>query len=166
MPNDFLLQFQHKFFLDMTNASDITKAVWTRMAAGWKSVDITGEENTDDTAYLDGNGGTTTTVMGGMISFEFTGDFDNGNEIHRFILGKLAQYGTNRIVNFKWETPAPEGFSTGYVFEGSATLLDLNPASGDANAKSEIAVTIRFNGVPKVTEPTPISSGSSTTSGS
>ncbi|WP_419146672.1 phage tail tube protein [Priestia endophytica] len=51
--------------------------------------------------------------------------------------------------------PAPPGYSTGYVFEGPATLTGIAPASGDADAKSEISVSISFNGAPKVTDPVP-----------
>lgn len=153
MANDFLLQFQHKFYIDITENADIDNPTWTRFATGWKSVDITENEEIDEVAYLDGEGGKTTTVMGGTISFDFTGDFDNANDVHLFILGKIGRYGIHRIVPFKWETPAPEGFDTGYVFKGLATLSNIAPASGDADAKSEITVTVTFNGKPDITPP-------------
>lgn len=153
--NDFLLQFQHKFSLDISDVPDFETPVFELMGAGWKSVDISGDENTDDTAYLDGAGGKTVTVMGGMPTFEFTGDYDNANTIHRFIMSKFAQYGKKRITNFKWEMPPSEGYTTGRTFSGPATIHGLDPASGDADAKSEISVSISFNGNPEITEPVP-----------
>lgn len=153
--NDFLLQFQHSFFIDISDPIDFETPVYTQLAAGFKSVDITGNENTDDTAYLDGNGGRTITVIGGMPTFEFAGDYDNNNEIHAWLMTKFAQYGSARITNFKWEMPAPEGFSAGTIFSGPATIYDLDPASGDADSKSELSVSISFNGAPEVTPPVP-----------
>ncbi|MCY8345047.1 capsid protein [Bacillus haynesii] len=152
--NDFLLNFQHRFDIDISDTPDFENPVYTRMAAGWKSVEISGDENTDDTAYLDGDGGKTTTVMGGMITFSFTGDFDNNNDVHLFLMSKMGKYGIHRVTNFKWTTPPPPGFATGRIFEGPATLSEINPVSGDADAKSEITVTVSFNGNPKIIEPT------------
>lgn len=151
--NDFLLQFQHTFSIDISDNPDLDLPVYTQLAAGWKSVDISGNESTDDTAYLDGNGGRTITVLGGMPTFEFTGDYDNNNNIHAFLMKKFTKYGSARVTSFKWEMPPADGFTSGMIFEGPATIHDLDPAGGDADSKSEISVSISFNGQPDITNP-------------
>lgn len=153
MENDFLLNFQHTFSIDISDVPDFSIPVYTVMAAGWKDFSIDGDETTDDTAYLDGAGGKTVTVTGGMVTFEFTGDYDKGNDIHQFVMSKFGTYGKKRIVPFMWELPAAEGFTSGRVLSGAATIHNLSPAGGDADGKSEISLSISFNGNPTIVEP-------------
>lgn len=153
MDNDFLLNFQHTFSIDISPVPNFTTPVYTVMAAGWKDFSIDGDETTDDTAYLDGNGGKTVTVTGGMVTFEFTGDYDSSNAIHQFVMSKFGSYGKTRVVSFMWELPAADGFTSGRVLSGPATIHNISPSSGDADGKSEISLSISFNGNPTIVEP-------------
>ncbi|MFC4075221.1 phage tail tube protein [Salinithrix halophila] len=138
----FLVESKHNFYINTTPEAGAGGETYVRMAAGFKSVDPQMNEENDQTAYLDGNGFATTTVMGGQLTLEFTGDRLYGDPAQDWIFSKMATIGTKRNTTFKWEQPSGE------IFEGPVTLAVINGPTGDANSKGEVTVEVHFNGEP------------------
>lgn len=141
----FLIQSKHKFHIDTT--PDAAEPTYVRLARGFSSFEPGGNEDTDQTPYLDGGGLKSTTVMGGQITLTFEGHRYYGDPAQDYIFSKAAKL-DERETRFKWEEP------DGTLTEGSVTIASIEGPSGEAGSKGEISVEIHFNGTPTITEPT------------
>ncbi|MFD2658628.1 phage tail tube protein [Gracilibacillus thailandensis] len=143
MANEGLLvQSKHKLEIDVTPNSTPT---FERVAKGFSGLDPSMNEETDQTAYLDGDGYLTTTVMGGQYTTTLSGHRYYGDPAQDFIFSKRFGLGNERETTYRITEP------DGTIIEGPCTLAEITGASGDANAKGEITVAIHFNGKPAIT---------------
>lgn len=146
-----LVQSKHKFEINIEPGAD--PGTFERMAKGFSSFEITNNDETDQTQYLDGDGFASTTVMGAQLTLSFGGHRYFGDAAQDWIFSKAMEIGSGRETEFRWTLPSGE------IFEGPATLAVIDGPSGDANAKGEITVEVHFNGKP---EYTPADGGSTT----
>ena len=116
------------------------------LAAGLTSVDAAGNEEVDQTPYLDGEGFGTSDVTGGQPTFSFDGHRLYGDDAQDFIFDKRFEYGNARRCEFEIEAP------DGSTVSGEATIANIEGPGGEANAKSEISFEIHFAGKPTFTE--------------
>ena len=138
------------FFLNSAYTFEIGDDVTTlnTLGAGLSEVDVQNNEETDQTAYLDGDGFLTTDVIGAQLTFEFTGHRLYGDVAQDFVFGKVLSLGSARNCHFSVTDPE------GGIFAGPATVtITSGIGGGAANAKSEISFGVHFNGKPEYTEP-------------
>ncbi|MBN6889900.1 hypothetical protein ACUXCC_003476 [Cytobacillus horneckiae] len=119
-----------------------TKEELHPLAAGISTVDPSSEESTEDYAYYDGNGGSEEVTTGLKTAYAFSGNRkyadDPAQELIRNKLFKINE----REVYFQVTEP------DGRVIEGPATLKDITPFGGDANARATFEFTVTFRGIP------------------
>lgn len=139
----FLTQSQHLFEIDTTPGG--ASPTFSRMGKGFTSAEPSPNEETDQTAYMDGEGWLTTAVLGGQLTLAFSGHRYYGDAAQDFIYDNQFAFGGARETTFRWTLP------DGTVIEGPCTLAEITGASGEANAKGEISVSVHFNGKPTVT---------------
>lgn len=141
----FELNYKNQFFVGEAGAEEADK----RIGGGVSSFGTEANEETDDTAYLDGGGVGTTDVVGGQPAVTFEGHRLYGDEAQDFIFSLQNKYNNDRVVPFKWVQP------DGTTLTGPATIMNIEGPGGDANAKGEISFEARFRGAPEVTDGTP-----------
>lgn len=137
----FLTESKHLFYLNLKQPGDSTNH-YERLARGFSSFEPEMNEEQDQTAYLDGGGFASTTVMGGQLTISFGGHRYYGDAVQDWIFEHLAMIGNNRETDFYWIQP------NGYIYHGPVTLAAVTGPSGDANSKGEIEVEVHFNGEP------------------
>jgi hypothetical protein len=140
-----LVQSKHLFEINITPEAGEGMETWSRLAKGFNSFEVSTNEETDQTYYLDGDGFGTTTVMGAQLTITFSGHRYYGDPAQDWIFSKVMEIGTERETQFRWTLP------TGEVFEGPCTLAEISGPSGDANSKGEVSVDIHINGKPTYT---------------
>lgn len=143
----FELMYKHKFEINTTPGTEPGTLV--QIAKGVKNVAPAINENLDQTPYLDGNGFSTSEVIGAQLTLAFTADRDYDDAAQNFIFGKMIALGAARHATFTWTEP------DGGKFTGDCTIANIAPPSGDAGAKGECSFEIHFNGQPTYTPPAP-----------
>lgn len=144
---EFELQYKNNFEIDVTPESDVE--TFERLAAGITSVEPSNNEETDDSAYYDGEGFSESDVIGAQLVLAVSGHRKYGDPAQDFIFSRFLEIGNARRTNFRWTTPVGE------IFEGNITISAIEGPSGEARAKGEIGFEIRFNGKPTYT-PAPV----------
>lgn len=139
MSNEFYLNSNYKFEI---GDDELTLKT---LGAGLSSVDVQGNEEIDQTPYLDGEGFGTSDVTGGQPVYAFEGHRDYADDAQNYVFGKQFSYGNDRRCVFKVTAP------NGEVVEGSATIANIEGPDGDANAKGEVSFEVHFNGKPTFT---------------
>lgn len=142
---NFELNYKNQFFLGAQGALEAD----TRIGGGISSFGTESNEETDDTAYLDGGGVGTSDVVGGQPAVTFEGHRLYGDPAQDLVMGLQNKYNQDRVVSFKWVQP------DGFTLEGPATIMNIEGPGGDANAKGEVSFEVRFRGAPTITEGTP-----------
>lgn len=142
----FELNHKNEFYVDEGSAEEATK----RIGGGISTFGTESNEETDDTAYLDGGGVSTSDVIGGQPAVTFEGHRLYGDVAQDFIFSLQHLYNQDRVVKFRWVQP------DGTVIAGPATVMNIEGPGGDANAKGEVAFEIRFRGAPTITEAVPV----------
>jgi hypothetical protein len=137
-----LLNFDHTFDIDVTPATTPTLA---RLAAGITDFEVSFNEETDQSKYLDGDGWGTTTVIGGQVTFSFSGHRVYGDAAQDFIFAKTLELGNARETELTWTLP------NGAKYVGACTIATIDGVGGDAGAKQEFSLEIHFNGKPTFT---------------
>ena len=137
-----LLNFDHTFDIDVTPAAVATLA---RLAAGITDFEMSLNEDTDQSKYMDGDGWGTTTVIGGQVTFSFSGHRVYGDAAQDFIFSKALDLGTGRETTLTWTLP------NGAKYVGACTIAAIDGIGGDAGAKEGISLEIHFNGKPTYT---------------
>lgn len=136
------LNFQSLFELDINPGGTPN---WVRLGNGLASAGAKNNEKVDQKAYLDGNGGISSTVTGFQAIFTFSGDRKPGDAAQEYILGKLYSMGDARTTQFR-STGAD-----GVVVTGACTIANIEPPGGDANNVSSFGFEIHMNGKPTLT---------------
>jgi hypothetical protein len=135
----FLLNYKTKFEIDTTPGAAPTYVV---IAAGITGVDVSNNEQTDETAYYDGNGAASTDVIGFQVSYSFSGHRAYGDPAMDFIFGKRFEIGDARRTKIRVTEP------DGGVITGEATISGLSGPGGEANGKGDISFELKINGKP------------------
>jgi len=137
------LVWQNTFNINTTpNGATQTMA---RIAEGISDVEPGNNEEVDQTAYLSGQGYSSSDVTGGQMILTFSGHRDYDDPAQNYIYSLIPEFGEKRKTDFEWITPSGE------TFEGNATIANIEGPSGAANAKGEISFEIHFNGKPNYT---------------
>ena len=126
-------------------SENIEIPVYVPLGAGLSSVSVEGNEEVDQTPYLDGEGFATSDVTGGQITYAFEGHRDYADAGQNLIFGKQYTYGSARRVLFQVTAP------NGDALEGEATIANITGPGGDANMKGEVSFEIHFAGKPTFT---------------
>lgn len=113
---------------------------------GIEKVDPNFTEEKDEKSYWSDKGGSTVTTQGIKIDFAFSGDRAYGAPDQEYIRSKLLD-ANDRKCYFKVTE------ADGKILEGLATIIDVKPFGGDANAKAEFSFGVSFSGMPKETIP-------------
>ena len=142
----FEMNFQRLYEINTTPESGT--ATWARLAKGLKSADPSLNEDTDNTAYLDGGGFKSTDVIAKQFSIAFSGNRVKGDAAQDFIFGKVLQIGDDL------KTQARRTDAFGNVITGDVTIKDIDDGGGDAGAKIDVGFTLDFNGSPTFTAAT------------
>lgn len=140
----FPLNFKNKYSIDTTPDTAETPT-WAPLAAGIASVEPSFEDETDDTAYYDGEGFNSEEVTGVRASVTFTGHRDDSDVAQNYIANMAFEVGEARKTNLKWEQ------TDGTVVTGPVTISGIKTTGGDANTKQEFEFTATFNGKPTLT---------------
>lgn len=139
-----LLQSQHLFKINTT--PNIAEAgTMARLAAGLNNFAVSGNEELDQTHYLDGDGFGSTDIMGAQLVITFSGHRKFGDPAQDFVFSLLMELGENRKTDFEWTLPSGEKFA------GPCTIANIEGPGGDANNKGDISFEIHFNGKPEYT---------------
>jgi hypothetical protein len=95
----FLTESKHLFYLNLKQPGDNNNH-YERLVRGFSNFEPESNEETDQTAYLDGRGFATTTVMGGQLTFSFSGHRYYGDPVQDWIFEHMAMIGNNRETDF------------------------------------------------------------------
>jgi hypothetical protein len=115
---------------------------WLELAKGIETVETDDDDETDEKAYYDGDGSTSTEVTGGTYGYSFSGDRYRGDAAQDLIAGKRFKKGRDRYVFLKHV----QEDGTGEM--GLAVVQDIVDGGGDANAKGAFECSIHYNEPP------------------
>lgn len=127
----FYLQSEHKLEISENGTT------WMRVAGGIKSLEPEGNEEVDQTAYLDG---AESDVTGGQCVLKCSGHRLVGDKAQDWIFERQFQYGAARRGFARWTLP---GGKVQFTFP--MTIASIVGPSGDANQKGEIEFEIHAN---------------------
>lgn len=139
---EFELNFQRLYEINITPESTAT---FKRLAAGITSADPALNEETDQTAYLDGDGFGSTDVIKKQMTIAFSGHRVKGDSAQDYIFSKLMSLGDSLKTTFR----RTDKF--GNIISGACTIVGVDDGGGDAGSKVEIGFEIHFNGLPTIT---------------
>jgi hypothetical protein len=142
----FELNFQRLYEINITPE---TTATYARVAKGIKSADPSTNEDTDNSAYLDGGGFKSTDVIAKQFSIAFSGSRVKGDSAQDFIFAKILAVGDDLKTQFK----RTDAF--GNQITGDVTIKGIDDGGGDAGSKVDIGFTVDYNGAPTFTPATP-----------
>lgn len=117
-------------------------AVWARIASGITGASQSNNDVIDQTAYLDGDGFGESEVTGGQRTIDFTGHREQGDSAQDYIAGIASEFGAGRKTQFRYRNTLGAGV------DGNITVVNIDDAGGDANAKKDFSFGIHFNGKP------------------
>lgn len=138
----FELMNSHKFEIQTVSGATPTYA---ELRKGISNVGLGNNEELSQDKYLDGDGYGESDVIGAQLVLSFTGHRDYDDAAQNYIMDKLLALGTTRRTEFRWTEP------DGGIFDGSCTIANITPPSGDAGSKGEFSFEIHFNGKPEYT---------------
>lgn len=124
-----------------------TEAEWKELAKWISSVEDDSNEETDDTAFYDGDGTPETTVLSIMEGHTFEGMYDPEDEAMKLIHDLKHKVGDERIIMFKIVE------HKGSTYSGLAVVTDIvaGRGGGDASEFATFSCGIKFKGTPKET---------------
>ena len=152
--NGFPENYVNNIFVDInptvdTNGdvdlNDLTSGKWAWLAGGINTVTPSANETTANDAYYDGGGFTETEVTGKQVQLAVSGNRKVGDPAQDFVAGKFWQFGNAVKTRVIW-------IENGVPVVAKATLTNVVPTGGAANAKQTFSFTIAFNGRPKIPE--------------
>src|SRR6185312_5336674 len=112
---EFPLNYRNKYSVNVTpEAPD--PGLFEPVAVGISNVDPSFEDETDDTAYYDGQGFGNETVTGVRASLVFSGHRHYGDPAQDFIASLAFEVGAKRETQLKWEQP------NGNMITGNVTI--------------------------------------------
>jgi hypothetical protein len=118
-----------------------------RIGAGISSIDVNGNETTDQSNYYDGGGLTSTDVTGGQLVLSVSGHRKYGDPAQDHVASLALAFGQARKAGYRWT--APDGT---IIEHDDVTIVNIKGAGGDPNAKGEFGFEAHFNGNPTLTQ--------------
>mgnify|MGYP001182222133 FL=1 len=122
---------------------------YMRIARWISNVEPSPEEETEETAYYDGDGTPETDVISVRMAWSFEGMFDDEDPAHKFIRSLEFETGEGRKVMYK------QVRQDGTVLEGPATVTEPVTTGGEASAYEQFSFTIAWDRKPDITQSTP-----------
>lgn len=116
---------------------------WKRLAKFISSVPDESDEETEDTAYYDGDGTPETDVMSVKKAFAFEGLRDPEDEAQNLVADREMLTGDGRKIMLKQVRP------NGDTFQGRATVTDIIVSGGDAAEYQPFECTISWDRLPQ-----------------
>lgn len=150
--NGFPENYVNKIFIDTDpkadNAGDIdlddvTTGKWAWLAGGITTTTPSANETTSTDYYYDGGGEGSTDVTGKNIRLAISGSRKLGNPAQNYVAGKFWLKGNSVKTRVIW-------IMNDLPVLAEATLTNIVPTGGAANAKQTFSFTISFNGRPKI----------------
>lgn len=123
---------------------------WLELAKYISSISDDTQEETEDTAFYDGDGTPETSVISVAGAYSVEGQYDPTDEAQELIADMKYKTGDGRKVYHK--VVAANG-SKEWV--GRATVTGIVAGSGDASAYEEFSCNIRFDSIPTEGVPVP-----------
>jgi hypothetical protein len=139
------LNFQTLLEIDTTPEG--ATRTYARLGDGISSVTFNNNEEIDQAAYLDGNGGKSSEVTGFQFTAQFSGAEVPTDPAQAYIAKLQNSIGSKR------HTTARITGASGRVKSGDVTIRDIVVGGGDANAKGAFSFQVDFNGKPTDVEP-------------
>ena len=125
-------------------ATEPTGDAWKWLADGVTTAEVENDEETDDTAYYNGDGTPETVVKSVKYGFSFEGDYIKEDEAQAIIAGMRFKIGDGRKLWFK--VVDADGKKQ-YV--GVATASGIKIGGGEASEFEGFECTISWNSAPK-----------------
>ena len=122
---------------------------YMRIAKWISNVEPSAEEETEETAYYDGDGTPETDVISVRMTWSFEGVYDDDDPAHKFIRSLEFETGEGRKVMYK------QVRQDGTVLEGPATVTEPITTGGEASAYEQFSFTIAWDRKPDITQSTP-----------
>lgn len=116
---------------------------WLELAKWISTVEDDTDEETDDTAFYDGDGTKETTVTGVSGAYTFEGYYDAEDKAQKFIADKKFKTGDDRKV---WHKVVSADGKTEWV--APATVSEIVAGSGEAGEYEAFECKIAFNTLP------------------
>jgi hypothetical protein len=117
-------------------------ALYARVAGGITGASQSNNDVVDQTPYLDGDGYASSDVTGGQRTIAMAGHRKEGDEAQDYIIGVSGDFGQARKTQYRYRD------SLGAGFDAEVTLVSIEDAGGDANAKKDLSFEIHVNGKP------------------
>ena len=144
----FHLNYENKFFINTTPSAE--QPTWAPIAAGIKTVEPDGNEQTASDAYYDGGGIISTEVTGGQVIYSFSGERCVGDAAQDYIAALKHSYGNARKTKFKHESV------DGKTLTFPCTLVNIKEGLGEANSKGAFSFEVHASGAPESTQTSPM----------
>ncbi|KAA0941619.1 phage tail protein [Sporosarcina sp. ANT_H38] len=118
--------------------------VWLELAKYISSISDDTSEETEDTAFYDGDGTPETSVISVAGAYSIEGQYDPTDAAQELIAGLKYKTGEGRKVHHKVVSSAGTK-----QWIGRATVTAIVAGSGDASAYETFSCNIRFDSIPK-----------------
>lgn len=119
---------------------------YMRLAKWVHTIEPDSDEETDDTAYYDGDGTPETDVISVKKTWAAEGSYLDSDPAHKFLRSIENKSGEHRKGMYK------QVRQNGDVLEGPATFTDVITTGGEASDFEPLQVTINWDREPKLTQ--------------
>lgn len=138
------------FVQEYTPGTETPGSDWLELASWISTIGDDTQEETEDTAFYDGDGTPETDVTSVAGAYTPEGFYDPEDPAQALIAGKKYKTGNGRKV---WHKVVSADGNTEWV--GRATVTAIVAGAGDASAYETFSCNIRFDQLPTETEVTP-----------
>ncbi len=142
--NGAALNVVNKLYLDTTDSTDlddVTTGKWARLALDITQITPGANETSQSDADYAGNGFGSTEVTSKRYQLAVTGKRHVGDAAQDYVASKQFAIGNALHTRVLW-------IDNGEAILAEATLTNIVPTGGNANANQTFQVTIVFNGAP------------------
>lgn len=135
-----------KYFIAEVPTDESTEPDYLRLAKWISTVEDDSDEETEDTAFYDGDGTPESDVMSVKKAYTFEGFFDADDPAHQLIQKLEFETGEGRKIMFKQER------TDGTILEGPATVTEPKVTGGEASEYASLGCTIAWDKKPDITQ--------------
>lgn len=135
-----------KYFIAKKPTDEQTEPDYKRLAKWISTANDDSDEETEDTAYYDGDGTPETDVISVKKTYAFEGTFDADDPAHQLIQELEFETGEGRKIMFMQER------TDGTVLEGPATVLNPKVTGGEASEYAALEFSISWDKKPEITK--------------
>lgn len=125
------------------------EANWLELAKWISTVSDDTNEETEESAYYDGDGTKQSTVVSVQGAYTFEGSYDREDKAQELIASKKYKTGDDRLV---WHKVVDAGGKKQWI--GKATASEIVAGGGEASGYEEFKAKLTYNEVPKESVPT------------